>query len=190
MIQQGKEQWEDQVQARCKELSDQAQESLVNEEKAEKIYQHCIDAAGGTIEDDSEQQEDNFTKECLAKFEGLNGSALFNLGNLKQTVNDWIQGTDFSSTFSDMLERQLGNDTLNMDELKEKFPDCFEDEGTEDASRLRLFDDAVRLPQSPKGGYAVLSCLLGSGLAAAVGLAMVLRRRKAQASDHESLATA
>merc|ERR1711972_413178 len=57
-------------------------------------------------------------------------------------------------------------------------------------SRLRFFDTAVHLPHSPKGGYAVLSCLLGCALAAAVGLAVVLRRRKARASDHDSLINA
>jgi len=54
----------------------------------------------------------------------------------------------------------------------------------------RLFDDAVRLPHTNRSGYAVLSCLLGCALAAAVGLAVVLRRRKARASDHDRLMTA
>jgi len=237
IINSGRQQWIAQVTARCEQLRDQAQENLLNEEKANELYQHCIDTAGGTLEEDADSQEDNFTKECLAKFQGLNGTM-----NPMAAIQEWMDGTDFSGMFENLLEEHLGNHTLTLDELREQYPDLFDDaddtsggdaddtsggdaddtsgddddeetkssggdaddtSGDDDEEkkssggdaddtsggkgRLRLFDVAVRLPHSPKGSYAVLSCLLGCALAAAVGLAVVLRRRKARASDHDSL---
>jgi len=253
IINSGRQHWIEQVTARCEQLRDHAQENLLNEEKANELYQHCIDTAGGTLEEDADAQEDNFTKECLARFQGLNGTM-----NPMAAIQEWMDGTDFSGMFESLLEEHLGNNTLTLDELKEQYPDLFDDaedtsggdaddtsggdaddisggdaddtsggdaddtsgddddeetkssggdaddtSGDDDEEkkssggdaddtsggkgRLRLFDVAVRLPHSPKGSYAVLSCLLGCALAAAVGLAVVLRRRKARASDHDSL---
>jgi len=268
IINSGRQQWIEAVTARCQQLKDQAQENLLNEEKAEQLYQNCINAAGNTIEDDAEAQEDNFTKECLAKFEGLN-----NTMNPMAAIQEWIDGTDFSGMFQNVLEEHVGNSTLTLDDMKEQFPDLFAgadgsgdagdnkggdnadssggdaggasggdaggasggdaddkgdaadnkggdadgasgsgasgsggsdgktdeaktDSGASDAKTGdskkpgRLFDVAIRVPHTQKSGYAVLSCLLGCALAAAVALTVVLRRRKARASDHDRLMTA
>jgi len=255
IINSGRQQWIEAVTARCEQLRDQAKENLLNEEKADQLFQNCINAAGNTIEDDAEAQEDNFTKECLAKFEGLN-----NTMNPLAAIQEWIDGTDFSGMFQNVLEEHVGNATLTLDDMKEQFPDLFEgaddsgdagdNKGGDNADSSggdaggasagdnagssgggdagdtsggdaddkgdaadnkggdadgasgsgasdgktgepgRLFDVAIRVPHTQKSGYAVLSCLLGCALAAAVGLAVVLRRRKARASDHDRLITA
>ena len=196
--------FQDQVSQKCQELKDGAMKQGLSDEKATQLHDKCLDAAGMRVTEDAEEQNTNYTEQCVHALKNATSGHMGQLNslvkefmknlNMTQELHGMIQGhvTDTLKDVGDLYNITLPADLLGAEEEVEKDAGKEENKNkTNDEQKdSRLFDGSIS-SIGRGGGSSVLACFFGGALVAAVGLVAVLRRRPSSAAlrkdNHEML---
>jgi len=177
--------FQDQVSQKCQELKDGAMKQGLSDEKATQLHDKCLDAAGMRITEDAEEQNTNYTEQCVHALKNATSGHMGQLNslveefmknlNMTQELHGMIQGhvTDTLKDVGDLYNITLPADLLGAEEEVEK--EEKKNETKDEKKDSRLFDGSIS-SIGRGGGSSVLACFFGGALVAAVGLVAVLRR--------------
>lgn len=76
----------DHINQTCHELKDVAMKQGLNDEKATQLHDKCLDAAGMRVTEDAEEQNTNYTEQCIHAIKNATSGQMSQLNSLVEEV--------------------------------------------------------------------------------------------------------